>query len=121
MSAPTGSLPAGSRQMSTFVTSTLSSAQPVTGIAPATPVMLSTGVSKLPNGLPADRVEMFTWICLGDPTAFGAVTVTVPFGPALPDTWNEPLPLPEPCVTTMLDWFEVAVQGRPPPVKFTVT
>src|SRR5258706_8289329 len=121
MSAPSGSLPAGSGQMSTFVTSTLSSAQPVTGIAPATPVVLSVGVSKLPNGLPADGEEMATWICLGDPRAFGAVTVIVPFGPLLADTWNEPFPVPEPCVTTMLGWLEVAVQPTPSPVKFTVT
>jgi len=44
----TGSLPIRSRQISTFETSTLSSAQPVTAISPAMPVVLSTGVSKLP-------------------------------------------------------------------------
>src|SRR5258708_18193947 len=108
--------------MSTFVTSTLSSAQPVTGIAPATPVALSVGVSKLPNGLPAEGVEMATWICLGDPIAFGAVTVIMPLGPGFPTTWNAPFPAPDPCVTTTLGWFEVAVQANAaPPVKLTFT
>jgi hypothetical protein len=48
----TGSLLIGSRQTWTFAIPTLSSAQPVTGMAPATPVVLSRGVSKLPMGLP---------------------------------------------------------------------
>jgi len=120
--APAGSPPTGSRQMSTFATSIASSAQPVTGIAPATPVVLLTGVSKLPKGLPADGLEMFTWICFGDPMAPGAVTVTMPFGPALADTWNEPLPVPAPFDTTMLDRLEVAVQAKGAPlVKLTIT
>jgi len=96
ISAPAGSAPTGSRQISTFTTSTASSAHPVTGIAPATPLVLFAGVSKLPKGLPSDGVEMFTWTCFGDPVAPGAVTVTMPLGPLLADTWNEPFPLPEP-------------------------
>src|SRR5258708_18531712 len=41
---PAGSPTTGSRKISTCVTSMLSSAQPVTGIAPTTPVVLLMGV-----------------------------------------------------------------------------
>src|SRR5229473_634695 len=78
---PAGSPVIGSRQISTPVTSTLSSAQPVTGIAPTTPVVLFAGVSKLPNGGEVVALATFTWTVSGELVARGDVTVTVPAGP----------------------------------------
>src|SRR5258708_15490081 len=83
---PAGSPVIGSRQISTPVTSKLSSAQPVTGIAPTTPVVLFTGVSKLPNGAVVAELLMFTSTISGEFRADGAVTVTKPAGPGAPLT-----------------------------------
>src|SRR5207302_1291506 len=83
MRLPAGSPVIGSRQISTPVTSTLSSAQPVTGIAPTTPVVLFAGVSKLPNGNPGAALVIFTWIVSGELLAPGALTVTVPADPCV--------------------------------------
>src|SRR5260221_9181998 len=102
--------------MSTFVTSILSSAQPVTGIAPATPVVLSMGVSKLPKGLPATTFDTLTCTCLGEPGAPGAVTVINPLPPGVTVTWNVPLPLPDIGETEMLWLFDDAVQATPLPL-----
>src|SRR5260221_13513561 len=58
---PAGSPTIGSREISTRVTLMLSSAQPVTAIAPTTPVVLVSGVSKLPNGwvgVALDNIEV---------------------------------------------------------------
>src|SRR5579864_54144 len=90
-----GSAPTGARQMPTLVTSMLSSAQPVTGIFPASPVALLAGVSKLPNGTDGVTLVTFTWTCWGEPGIPAAVTVMAPLGPALAVTWKLPLPLPE--------------------------
>jgi hypothetical protein len=47
--APAGSGVTGSRRILTADTATSSSAQPVTGIEPVTPVTRLSGVSKMPN------------------------------------------------------------------------
>src|SRR5712671_5054116 len=113
MRAPGGSVPTGSRQISTFVTSTLSSAQPVTGIAPATPAVLSAGVSKLPKRLPIAAFATFTWIVCGEFDAAGAVMVTIPLGPATAVTVIVALPVPDVVDTVMFDWLEEAVHPAP--------
>src|ERR1700720_1214750 len=98
----------GSRQMPTplppFVivagTSILSRAQPVTPIAPVTPVVLFTGVSKLPYGRAGVTAVTLTWTCCGEPVAPAALTVMM--APADPPPegaaaviWNVPLPVPD--------------------------
>src|SRR5216684_3156610 len=80
---PAGSPVTGSRQISTPVTSKLSSAQPVTGIAPTTPEVFVAGVSKLPNGGAVVALAMLTWTVCGVLPALGALTVTVPAGPGV--------------------------------------
>jgi hypothetical protein len=100
----------------------LSRAQPVTGIAPAIPVVLFAGVSKLPYGGAAGALLTFTWICWGEPGEPAAVTVIVPPGPALAVTWMLPLPLPEVGKTVIFDALEDAVQFPGVPLrKFTAT
>src|SRR5437879_13889296 len=81
--APEGSPTTGSRKISTRVTSILSSAQPVTGIAPTTPVVLVIGVSKLPNGSAGVTPATFTVMVCGALIAPVAVTVTTPLDLAL--------------------------------------
>src|SRR5258708_2396610 len=119
---PAGSPVIGSRQISTPVTSTLSSAQPVTGIAPTTPVVLFAGVSKLPNGGPLLGLVTFTWTVWGEFAAVGDVIVMVPDDPCATLTCIIPLPVPDVGETVMLLWFEDAVQLRwAPLLKLTAT
>ena len=73
----------------------LSSTQPVTATAPATPVVLFAGVSKLPTGTDGEALATLTWTCCGDPGAPAAVTVMTPLGPCVAVTWNDELPVPE--------------------------
>ena len=121
---PAGSPVIGSRQISTLATSTLSSAQPVTGIAPTTLEVLFTGVSKLPNGAPGGLIRAaFTWIVCGELVAAGAVTVTVPDGgPSGALTKKDPLPVPDGGETRILSELEDTVQFEAPPLlKLTAT
>src|SRR6266404_5459624 len=115
---PAGSPVTGSRQISTLATSTLSRAQPVTGIAPTTPEVLFTGVSKLPNGAPGGVTRVtFTWIVCGELEAPAAVTVIVPDGgPIGTVTKNNPLPVPDVGYGIMLSVLEDTVQFRVPPL-----
>src|SRR5437868_5186041 len=111
---PEGSPTTGSRRISTRVTSMLSSAQPVTGIAPTTPVVLVIGVSKLPNGSAGVTPATFTVMVCGELIAPVEVTVTMPLDPEPAEIWNVPVPTPETDA-----WFtcgDVAV-----PETFTVT
>src|SRR6266481_5107912 len=115
---PAGSPVIGSRQISTPVTSTLSSAQPVTGIAPMTPVVLFAGVSKLPNGFPELTLVTFTWICCGEFAAPDAVTVTTPLDPAAAPICSVAFPRPDAGDTVIFDLLEEADQLTPlPPVN----
>src|ERR1700675_1489233 len=41
----------------------------------------------------------------------GTVTVTAPLAPEMVETWNVPVPTPEPGLTVMLVWSDVAVQA----------
>src|ERR1700694_1121641 len=41
----------------------------------------------------------------------GTVTVTAPLAPEMVETWNVPVPTPEPGLTVMLEWSDVAVQN----------
>ena len=80
--------------MLTLTTSTLSKAQPVTGMAPATPVVWSRGVSKLPKG--RDGFTFVTFTCIvTEPMAFVRATVIVPLDPDATATWKLQLPIPE--------------------------
>ncbi len=105
----------------------LSNAQPVTPIAPVTPVVLFIGVSKLPNGAAGVTLVTLTWICCGDPVA--PVEVTVMMAPAVPPpdggvavTWNVPLPVPEAGETVTLGRSEATAQPTlSPPDMLTVT
>src|SRR6266404_3642949 len=107
----------GSRKISTRVTSILSSAQPVTGIAPTTPVVPLIGVSKLPNGSAGVTLATFTVMVCGELIAPGAVTVTKPLDPALAEIWNVPVPTPDGGLAVILEWSDVAVQATfAPPV-----
>src|SRR5437016_4185432 len=118
--APAGSPMTGSLKMSTCVTSMLSNAQPVTGIAPTTPVVPSIGVSKLPNGSVDATLATFTWMVCGELIAPAAATVTIPLDPGAAEIWNVPVPTPDPGFTAMLEWSEVAVQATlTPPLMVT--
>src|SRR5215471_5187068 len=75
-----GSPGIGSRQMAMLVRPMSSSAQPVTGSAPTTPLVLSTGVSKKPNGAAVVGVTFnCTGSVIGELGTPGAVIVSVPF------------------------------------------
>src|SRR5216684_2928384 len=67
----------GSRQISTFATSTPSSAQPLSGIAPETLAVPSTGVSNAPKGLLPTRTAADT-LAAGEGRMFGVVRIAVP-------------------------------------------
>src|SRR5260370_31566819 len=108
---PAGSPITGSRRISTRVTSILSSAQPVTGIAPTTPVVLVIGVSKLPNGSAGVTLATLTVMLCGELVAPVEVTVTVPLDPELAEIWNVPVPTPAPGFTVMLEGSGGAVQA----------
>src|SRR5580704_16171948 len=41
----------------------------------------------------------------------GTVTIIAPLAPATVETWNVPPPIPEPGLTVMLEWSDVAVQA----------
>src|SRR5260370_35723433 len=103
--------------MSTLVTSMLSSAQPVTAIAPAMPDVPLAGVSKLPTGDPGVLAAPLTCACSDGLVARGAPTVITPLGPELTVTWKAPLPVPDPGDTVIAGWFEEAVQATPGPSK----
>src|SRR5689334_21379494 len=81
-----GSPGTGSRQIATVVMPMSSTAQPVTGNAPTTPVDPSTGVSKKPRGAVAAPVTLsWTGSVIGEFGTPGAVIVSVadrvvPFG-----------------------------------------
>src|SRR5436190_16986543 len=107
-----------------------STAQPVTGIDPATPCELSSGVSNAPTGAsPADlTVSVIATFCgaLVMPlpaTATVAVYVPRPGSEAESSaTVNPPLPVPAPPITFSHGWPDTAthaVAGEPG--KLTVT
>src|SRR5687767_9960456 len=73
--------PTAARQIVSAVTSRSSSAQPVIGIAPVTPVLPSTGVSTLPNGgavVPVCSRPSVTPIVAASPLPSVSATVTEP-------------------------------------------
>src|SRR5579862_273576 len=117
----------GARHMPTLRTSMLSKAQPVTPTAPLMPVVLFTGVSKLPNGMAGVTLATLTWTCWGELVAPSAVTVII--APDVPPpegaaavTWKVPLPVPDGGEMVTLERSEVAVQPTlRPPVMLTVT
>jgi hypothetical protein len=81
------------------------------------PVVLFAGVSKLPNGLFTTAVVTFTWICCGELTAPGAVTVMTPLvAPGANVTWNVPTPFPDVGLTEIKGWFDEAVQATAEPL-----
>src|SRR5260370_16441638 len=67
----------GSREIATLVTSMLSSAQPVTGMAPTTPVVPFIGVSNEPNGWVLGLMAAVT-VTVGEAAIAVADTVTLP-------------------------------------------
>lgn len=92
----------GSRQISTFSISTLSRAHPVTAMLPARPVVLVSGVSKLPVIWLAALIFTVTFTVCGELASPAAETVICPAaepldGRAEPTrlTVNDPLPVPE--------------------------
>src|SRR5688572_24948265 len=105
-----------------------SRAQPVTAIAPVTPVVLLTGVSTRPVGAPPELVtRSVTGIVSGEFGTFAAVTtmvaVCVDTGwlALVNDTENVPAPVPDPPVI----WSQLAavdaVQVDEPLLKVTAT
>ena len=94
----------------------MSKAQPVTGIAPVTLLVLFTGVSKLPKGGIGMALKTFTVIVFGEPAAPVEVTVIKPLGPGRMETWKVPVPTPDVGLTVILEWSEVAVHGEPLPM-----
>src|SRR5260370_25369760 len=108
---PEGSPTTASRKISTCVTSMLSSAQPVTGIAPTTPVVLVIGVSKLPNGAAGVTLATLTVMVCGELIAPGAVTVAMPLDPGFAVIWEVPGPTPAPRFPGILEWYEGRVPG----------
>ena len=94
----------------------MSKAQPVTGIAPATLLVLFTGVSKLPKGGIGMALKTFTVIVFGEPAVPVEVTVIKPLGPGRTETWKVPVPTPDVGLTVILEWSEVAVHGEPLPM-----
>jgi hypothetical protein len=119
---PAGSPATGSRRIRTRVTSTSSSAQPVTGSDPAMPLSPSPGVSNEPNGA-TDGFDTTARATLMVLLAFDApvyVRVTVPVWLAASDpTYCVEIvrvagPLPEAGVTTSHGADETAVQVTAP-------
>src|SRR5689334_18145807 len=112
-----GSPAIGSRQIATLVMPMSSTTQPVTGSAPTTPVELSTGVSRKPRGAVVAAMTLScTGTVIGEFGTPGAVIVSVavfvvPFGydPALTETLNVPLPLPDAGVIVSHVWSDVTV------------
>src|SRR4051812_14526931 len=82
-----GASPAtGSRRIRTAVTTSSSSAQPVTGMDPLRPAALLAGVSKAPNGAADVPFGYTDRVTLTDPGAFDAPVAVTRIAPvALPD------------------------------------
>ena len=118
------SAPKAERHTDTRCTSMSSSAQPVKGTAPVTPVRLFTGVSTTPNGRPSSRSHNVNATLIGPAASKAPVTTNViaPFtvAPAarppaettLRDRFAEPVP--EAGLTCSHGWFVVAVHVTVP-------
>src|SRR5258708_17123972 len=106
---PARSPPTGSRKIRTRVTPTSSSAQPVTGTEPASPVVPLSGVSKYPTGAADVPDGMRVRLTGRGPTVLAApfkASVIVPFsfaaspGENRTDRLSTAVPLPEVGETT---------------------
>src|SRR3954464_9870527 len=121
----TGSPATGSRQMLTSFRPMSSSAHPVTPIAPAPPVLLSTGVSISPDGAVGDAlIVSCTGSVIGEFATPGPVIVSVPprtdpFGyvPGFTVTLNRADPFPDAGVTVSHVASELTDHGPDPFVK----